>query len=344
MPAHSGPRRTDGLATRSPKLSAISPSSRSQRTVPVARVGVGRSPRRHRSARRVRRLRRLRPPSYPVRPGTSAPAGAAPSTAPSGHGRWPCRPGRRRPRPGAARRRRGPTSPRRRRRSAASGKAARHSHTARTATGWRRAPRQPAAAGAEHGPARLGVEGQTEQRVDQRQRRPRPPSSAPAAISTMSGTLGLSLAQRGRPQAVAAITRARRLRRVGEHPRPVLDVGAADVDLERGDAAAGRRRRRRGRQLRRSGVVRHAATPDADDHPRARRPQRGEVLGHPRRQPRTLQPDAVEHAGPDLVHPRRRVAGPRVDGQRLHDDRSRGHPAPRTRPARCRGPTSPRRS
>ena len=35
-----------------------------------------------------------------------------------------------------------------------------------------------------------------------------PPSTAPAAISTRSGTFGLSLAQRGNPQAVAARTRA----------------------------------------------------------------------------------------------------------------------------------------
>ncbi len=34
-----------------------------------------------------------------------------------------------------------------------------------------------------------------------------PPSRAPAAISTTSGTLGLSLAQRGSPHAVAASTR-----------------------------------------------------------------------------------------------------------------------------------------
>ena len=35
-----------------------------------------------------------------------------------------------------------------------------------------------------------------------------PPCTAPVAISTMSGTLGLSLAQRGRPHSVAASTRA----------------------------------------------------------------------------------------------------------------------------------------
>ena len=35
-----------------------------------------------------------------------------------------------------------------------------------------------------------------------------PPSTAPVAISTTSGTFGLSLAQRGTPQAVASRTRA----------------------------------------------------------------------------------------------------------------------------------------
>ena len=35
-----------------------------------------------------------------------------------------------------------------------------------------------------------------------------PPSTAPDAISTRSGTLGLSLAQRGSPQAVTAMTLA----------------------------------------------------------------------------------------------------------------------------------------
>ena len=88
-----------------------------------------------------------------------------------------------------------------------SGKAARHSHTARTDTGWTALPDSPPPP-----PPSTG-------RPDSVSRaRPRsvltnvsasaPPASAPEAISTMSGTFGLSLAHRGKPQAVAAITRA----------------------------------------------------------------------------------------------------------------------------------------
>ena len=66
--------------------------------------------------------------------------------------------------------------------------------------------REATSAGAEQRPAGLWIERQAQQRVDQRQGL-RATLTAPAAISTTSGTFGLSLAQRGNRHAVAAITR-----------------------------------------------------------------------------------------------------------------------------------------
>ena len=80
----------------------------------------------------------------------------------------------------------------------------------------------------------------------------------------------------------------------------------------RGDGDEGRRPR----------VVRHRTTPDAHDDARTDGLQRGEIIGDPGRQPRSLQAHAVQHAGPDFVHPRPGVARPRVDGERLDDDRT----------------------
>ena len=70
------------------------------------------------------------------------------------------------------------------------------------------AARQPATAGAEHRPARLEVERQSRAGCSTRVSPSAPAPSAAPAISTTSGTFGLSLAHRGRPHAVAATTRA----------------------------------------------------------------------------------------------------------------------------------------
>ena len=200
---------------------------------------------------------------------TTGPAGAAPSTAPGGHGTWRCPPGRRRRRPAAARRRRGPRRCRPRRRSAASGKAPRHSHTARTATGCTAPPDSPPPPAPRTGRPD-SVSRARPSSVFTSVSPSAPPSTAPAAISTRSGTFGLSLAQRGSPHAVAARTSRRRIGRVGEHPRAVLHVGAAHVDLERDDAASPRpRKAATATSAAAAGVVRHASDPRCSRQPRA---------------------------------------------------------------------------
>ena len=63
-----------------------------------------------------------------------------------------------------------------------------------------------------------------------------PASSTAPAIDVMSVTFGLSFAQRGRPQpAVASIAAAARAGIVREHLATVLNVRAAQVDLDRDD-------------------------------------------------------------------------------------------------------------
>ena len=125
-PRTSGPVARTAAATRSPKLSAMSSSfvrpwyvrlraaRRRDRWAPPCASAAG-------AAARAAAPDVPRPSGAPCRR-TSAPAGAAPSTAPAGRGRWRCRPGRRRPPPGAARPRRGPTTPRPPRRSARRGR------------------------------------------------------------------------------------------------------------------------------------------------------------------------------------------------------------------------------
>ena len=153
-----------------------------------------------------------RPGSGCLRPscrgrGTSAPAGATPSTGARGSRKvavptwtasapacrsstasWPdCTP----PTPTIA----------------VSGNAARHSQTARTATGCTGAPESPPPPAPRTGRP-VSVSRASPSSVFTSVSPSAPPSSAPVAISTTSGTLGLSLAQRGRPHLVAAMTRA----------------------------------------------------------------------------------------------------------------------------------------
>ena len=165
-------RRADtAAATRSPKLSAIA-SSLLDRVVPAR--AAHRPPPIARRRRRRRRRRSARPRPDPadrraVGRRTSAPAGAAPSTAPAGPGRSRCPPARRRRRPAAARPRRAPTitPPTPTIGAVGEGRPALphgpHRHRVHGA------PREPAAAGAEDGPSRFGVEGQAQQGVDQGQ-------------------------------------------------------------------------------------------------------------------------------------------------------------------------------
>ncbi len=90
---------------------------------------------------------------------------------------------------------------------AVSGNAARHSQTARTATGCTGAPESPPPPAPRTGRP-VSVSRARPSSVFTSVSPSAPPSSAPVAISTTSGTLGLSLAQRGRPHLVAAMTRA----------------------------------------------------------------------------------------------------------------------------------------
>ena len=236
MPAHSGPVRRTAAATRSPKLSAISSSFVEQMATRLRAVA---SSARRPPARRHLRHRAAARPNLPhrraVRVAPARQLARAPSTAPAGPGRSPCptctasAPAQQLDRVAARR------TPRRRRRSARRGRRPGTPTPPARPPGGAAAPERPPPPAPSTG-APVSVSRARPSSVLTRVSPSAPPSRAPAAISTMSGTFGLSLAQRGRPHAVAASTARGRLGRVGEHPRAVLHVGAAHVHLERHDA------------------------------------------------------------------------------------------------------------
>ena len=169
MPAHSGPVAAHGRGH--PVHRSCQPSRPPSWQSALVRARSCR-PRRHLAAASPPGAARAAPDLLDRRAvlaRTTAPAGAAPSTGPAGRGRWRSPPARRRPRPAAAPPRRGPTAtpPTPTMGTLGEGRPALphgpHRHRVH------RAAREPAPAGAEDGPARLGVEGQAEQGVDQRE-------------------------------------------------------------------------------------------------------------------------------------------------------------------------------
>ncbi len=103
-----------------------------------------------------------------------------------------------------------------------------------------RRPREPAAA-APGGPGEIRSRGRrrARSRVFTRVNPSAPPSRAPVAHLHQVRDVGAQLGPTAQPAPGDRHDAGGRLGRVGEHARAVLDVGAADVDLERGDAGAG---------------------------------------------------------------------------------------------------------
>ncbi len=164
IPAHSGPVAAVAAATLSPKLSAITSS------FVVRRHGRADTfPCFPRVTRRGRAPVGGCPPPWCRGSRTIAPPGSAPSTVPWDRGTWRSPPGRRRRRPGAAPPRRGPenTPPTPTIGSVGEGRPALPHRPYRD--GVDGAAGEPAAAGTQHRPARLGVERQPEQCVDEGQ-------------------------------------------------------------------------------------------------------------------------------------------------------------------------------
>ena len=265
------------------------------------------------------------------------------------------RPARRRPQQRAARRRRSRCSRRRPRRSRPPGRLA----------GTRRPPaRRPGGAPARTAPSARPRGGACP--VAGSMARPisvftSVSALAPAAealrrrSATRSVTLGLSLAQTGkprrrqRPRLSGPSAAAGPLGRVGEHPLAVLDVRAADVGLHGDDrrAPSGRAAPARAAASCRptSANSADAAAPDAHDDPRPGLGERRQVLARPRpSSPGFCSPTLLSIPPADRQQAWRRVAAPRLGGQRLDDDRAK-QPTGRSRPpARRRGRRCPRRS
>ena len=353
IPAHSGPVAATAAATRSPKLSAITSSFVEQWTAapgaPPWCVALGRGswaswstatsappaappPTRLRTRWRIsatlvewasHHLANWRSTFQGARGSRNVAVPTWTASAPASNSSTASRPEKTPPTPTMG----------------SSGNAARHSHTARTATGCTAAPDSPPPPAPRKGRPD-SVSRARPSSVFTSVSPSAPPSTAPVAISTRSGTFGLSLAQRGSPHAVASSTRAvasaewANMRERSSTLGQLTLISSAPMHEPAPEEAATATRARRPR------VVRHRTTPDAHDDARARGVQRREIIGDPGRQPGALQAHAVEHAGPDLVHPRCRVARPRLDAERLDDDRAEVAQRLRTRPAPCRGPTS----
>ena len=113
-----------------------------------------------------------------------------------------------------------------------------------------------------------------------------PASTAAAAMGAQVGDVGRQFGEHREPlghlgDARRAMTDGGGVGVVGEHVAPVLQVRAADIDLEGDEAAEGRREG--GGRL---GVVVDAAAPDGGDHPRAPGQQRRQVVVEPGGRPR----------------------------------------------------------
>jgi hypothetical protein len=120
---------------------------------------------------------------------------------------------------------------------------------------------------------------------------------------------GVSLTIRGLPVA-----------RVRADVQPRRDVRAGDVQLERRDLLAVVQRLDQGGQLA------HRGAHDVGDQRDGQPGQLGQVLGQVALQPLVGQPDRVDESGRGLVEARGRVAGPRLEGDRLGDEGAEGEP------------------
>ena len=300
MPAHSGPVARTAAATLSPKLSAIVPS-----------IVADRAPARLGAQRLYARCTMPAPPGQlpehlPGRARVPEGGRAHLDRVGAGHG--------------AARPRRAPVRTPPTPTMGVAERAARHSHTARTATGWTAAPERPPPPAPRTGRPVSDVDRQPEQGVDERQRRrPRPrgrrPRSRPrrarwgSAWPTAAARTPWPPARRDVASAEWANMRERS-----------STLGQLTFTSSATITTPGRHRHGTRHQL---GGTAKSSTVRPQMLTTTRAPEaarRGQVVGRPRRQPRALQPDAVEHPGADLVHPRWRVARPRVDGQRLDHD------------------------
>src|SRR5262245_17644675 len=178
---------------------------------------------------------------------------------------------------------------------------------------------QAASARAERGPAPLGVDDEAEQRVDERETGCARSQRGRGDLAQV-GDVRRELHEHGKIEiglVHGLCRRARRRRGVGEHRRAVLEVRAADVDLD-GDKLVACR----AEQLGRSPELLDRTSPDRRDDARAGGAERREIVVDPVLDARSLQADGVEHPRGRHMQARRRVAGPLVGREGLRRDRA----------------------
>ena len=145
--------------------------------------------------------------------------------------------------------------------------------TARNATGLIAGPERPPPPRAEDGPAVVDVDDEAEHRVHEREPGGAGRRARRRAISRRSVTLGDSLAKTGRPSSASTAARTASAvapGRVREHARPVLEVRAAHVHLERDEVVAATSQHRRGASRTRRPCVPTPTRSRARRAPRAR--------------------------------------------------------------------------
>ena len=185
--------------------------------------------------------------------------------------------------------------------------------------GLDRRARQAAPARAEGGPAVLGVDDEAEERVDEREAGRARRQGGGGDLAEI-GHVGRELHEDRELQVGVDHRRGRAgggRRRMGEHRRPVLEIRAADVDLDRDELLT-----RRCEEFRRPTELLRRPAPHGCDDACAAGAQRRQVVVDPVLDARALQAHGVEHAGRGHVQPRRGVAGPLVRRQRLRRHRA----------------------